>query len=99
MSRSIKPTPPATEQHAPPAEEQPNNPAHEAIRAELARVGVTHDDQIDAVLSAHDGGLDVWQVLQDVKHGVPQWIALLCAVHEQELKKAGKGYHKPAKEE
>lgn len=53
---------------------------HDSIKADLERHGVTDEAHVSAATDAHDQGIDVEQILADVKAGVPQWLALLRAL-------------------
>lgn len=76
--RQTKPAPPAAGAAAPPPPE--TNPAHEAIRAHLARIGVTGEDEVASALDAHDAGIDVVDLIQDIKGGIPHWLAVTYAL-------------------
>lgn len=68
---------------AAPAPQQPQpetNPAHEAIRAHLARIGVVGEDEVASALDAHDAGIDMVSLIQDIKGGIPHWLAVTYAL-------------------
>ena len=79
------------------------NEAHDHIKARLAQIGVTHEDDVKAATDAHDDGVDVAKLLADVAAGLPQWLALLKAIrakrHAPQAKPAGAGAGRKAKDE
>lgn len=56
---------------------------HDAIKAQLRRMGVTEEAHHSAAIDAHEAGVDVQQIMTDVQAGVPEWLAVVSAIHEK----------------
>lgn len=61
---------------------------HDVIKEHLRRIGVVEEESVQAALDAHDAGVDVAGVIRYIKAGLPDWLALLRALHEKEHGKA-----------
>lgn len=80
MSRRREGNPAPAAAQPQPQPQPETNPAHEAIRAHLARIGVTGEDEVETALAAHDAGLDMLSLIDDIKAGVPHWLAVVSAL-------------------